>query len=83
MLAGIKDILIISTPEDISKYEGLVGDGSSIGLKLFYKVQPAKGLSSGIYFRRTFIGDDDICRILEIMYSLVMDFKRLQNSIEM
>ena len=39
MLSGIKDILIISTPEDISNYESLLGDGSNIGLNLKYKVQ--------------------------------------------
>ena len=40
MLAGIRDILIISTPEDIPKYEDLLGDGSSIGLQFSYKIQP-------------------------------------------
>ena len=41
MLAGIRDILIISTPEDILKYEDLLGDGSSIGLQFSYKIQPS------------------------------------------
>ena len=41
MLAGIHNILIISTPEDTSKYEELLGDGSSIGLQLSYKIQPS------------------------------------------
>ena len=50
MLAGIKDILIISTPEDTSKYEDLLGDGSSIGLQLSYKVQPSPdGLAQAFF----------------------------------
>ena len=83
MLAGIKDILIISTPEDISKYEGLLGDGSSIGLKLFYKVQPApKGLAQAFILGESFIGDDDICLILgdNVFFGDGLP-KRLQNSI--
>ena len=66
MLAGIKDILIISTPEDISKYEDLLGDGSSIGLKLSYKIQPSPdGLAQAFILGESFIGeDDDVCLIL-------------------
>ena len=65
MLAGIKDILIISTPEDISKYEGLFKDGSSIGLKLSYKVQPSPdGLAQAFLIGESFIGSDNVCLIL-------------------
>tara|TARA_Y100001970_G_C14230053_1_gene858013 strand:- start:2277 stop:3158 length:882 start_codon:yes stop_codon:yes gene_type:complete len=65
MLAGIKNILIISTPNDISKYEDLFGDGASIGLELSYKVQPAPdGLAQAFLIGETFIGKDDVCLIL-------------------
>ena len=65
MLAGIKDILIISTPEDISKYEDLFNDGSSIGLKLSYKVQPSPdGLAQAFLIGESFIGSDNVCLIL-------------------
>tara|TARA_Y100000591_G_scaffold322271_1_gene338424 strand:- start:10082 stop:10963 length:882 start_codon:yes stop_codon:yes gene_type:complete len=65
MLAGIRDILIISTIEDLSKYEALLGDGSSIGLKLSYKVQPSPdGLAQAFILGESFIGDDNICLIL-------------------
>ena len=65
MLAGIKNILIISTPNDLSKYEDLFGDGASIGLKLSYKVQPAPdGLAQAFLLGEKFIGKDDVCLIL-------------------
>ena len=65
MLAGIRDILIISTIEDLSKYEALLGDGSSIGLKLSYKVQPSPdGIAQAFILGESFIGDDNICLIL-------------------
>ena len=65
MLAGIKDILIISTPEDISKYEDLFKDGSSIGLKLSYKVQLSPdGLAQAFLIGESFIGSDNVCLIL-------------------
>ena len=65
MLAGIKDILIISTPEDISKYEDLFKDGSSIGLKLSYKIQPSPdGLAQAFLIGESFIGSDNACLIL-------------------
>ncbi len=65
MLAGIKDILIISTPEDISKYEDLFKDGSSIGLKLSYKIQPSPdGLAQAFLIGESFIGSDNVCLIL-------------------
>tara|TARA_Y200000002_G_scaffold381211_1_gene394598 strand:+ start:136 stop:1017 length:882 start_codon:yes stop_codon:yes gene_type:complete len=65
MLAGIRDILIISTPEDISKYEDLLGDGTTIGLQLSYKVQPSPdGLAQAFLIGESFIGTDHVCLIL-------------------
>ncbi len=65
MLAGIKEILIISTPEDLPMYEALLGDGKNLGLELFYKVQPEpKGLAQAFIIGEDFIGDDSVCLIL-------------------
>ena len=65
MLSGIRDILIISTPEDISKYELLLGDGNNIGLNLKYKIQPnPNGLAEAFILGEEFIKDDDVCLVL-------------------
>ncbi|QKJ23786.1 glucose-1-phosphate thymidylyltransferase RfbA [Poseidonibacter lekithochrous] len=65
MLAGIKDILIISTPEDIGKFEELLGNGSDWGINLEYKVQPSPdGLAQAFILGEDFIGDDSVCLIL-------------------
>ena len=65
MLAGIREILIISTPEDTPKYESLLGDGSQLGMELSYKVQPSPdGLAQAFILGEEFIGDDDVCLIL-------------------
>ncbi len=65
MLSGIREILIITTPEDKLTYENLLGDGSSIGLQLSYKVQPSPdGLAQAFILGESFIGDDDVCLIL-------------------
>lgn len=65
MLAGIREILIISTPEDTPVYEKLLGDGSSLGLKFSYKVQDnPKGLADAFILGEDFIGDDSVCLIL-------------------
>ena len=65
MLAGIKEILIISTPEDLSKFENLLGDGSNIGIKLEYKVQPCPdGLAQTFIIGEEFIGDSNVALIL-------------------
>ena len=65
MLAGIIDVLIISTPEDLPNFEKLLGDGSEIGLKLSYKEQPSPdGLAQAFIIGAEFIGNDDVCLVL-------------------
>ncbi len=65
MLAGIREILIISTPEDIGSYEKLLGDGSPLGLKLSYKVQPSPdGLAQAFILGAEFIDGDECAMIL-------------------
>jgi glucose-1-phosphate thymidylyltransferase len=65
MLAGIKEILIITTPEDLSKFENLLGNGSNIGIKLEYKVQPSPdGLAQAFIIGEDFIRDDNVALIL-------------------
>ena len=65
MLAGIQEILIISTIEDLPYYEKLLGDGSDIGLKLSYKEQPSPdGLAQAFIIGEDFIGNDDVCLVL-------------------
>lgn len=65
MLAGIKDILIISTPQDIGKFEELLGDGSDWGINLEYKIQPSPdGLAQAFILGEEFIGNDSVCLIL-------------------
>ena len=65
MLAGIKDILIISTPRDLPNFEDLLGDGSDFGINLSYKVQPSPdGLAQAFLIGEEFIGDDSCAMVL-------------------
>ena len=65
MLAGIREILIISTPQDIGKFEDLLGDGSRWGISLSYKIQPSPdGLAQAFILGEEFIGNDSVCLIL-------------------
>ena len=65
MLAGIRDILIISTPQDIHLYENLFGDGTNIGLNISYAVQPSPdGLAQAFTIGEEFIGNDSVALIL-------------------
>tara|TARA_Y100000590_G_scaffold461792_1_gene624216 strand:+ start:407 stop:1276 length:870 start_codon:yes stop_codon:yes gene_type:complete len=87
MLAGIRDILIISTPNDIDKYEDLLGDGKRFGINLSYKIQDyPNGLAEAFIIGEDFIGSDDVCLILgdNIFYgeSLPRLLKRSLNEVE-
>jgi len=65
MLAGIREILIITTPEDQAGFIRLLGDGSQLGIKLSYKVQPTPdGLAQAFIIGEDFIGDDSVCLVL-------------------
>lgn len=80
MLAGIREVLIISTPDDIHAYERLLHDGSVLGMKISYIVQDKpKGLAEAFILGESFIGDDQVCLILgdNIFYGL--DLTKLLN----
>jgi len=82
MLAGIKDILIISTPEDLPNFEKLLGSGEDIGIQLSYKEQPSPdGLAQAFIIGEDFIGGDDVCLVLgdNIFYGYGFS-KTLQNA---
>ena len=65
MLAGITEVLIISTPHDLPQFESLLGDGVDIGMKFSYKVQPSPdGLAQAFILGEEFIADDDVCLVL-------------------
>lgn len=65
MLAGIKEILIISTPIDLPRFEYLLGDGTDIGMQFTYKEQPSPdGLAQAFIIGEEFIGNDDVCLVL-------------------
>jgi glucose-1-phosphate thymidylyltransferase len=84
MLAGIKDILIISTPRDISMFEELFGDGSDLGLKIQYAVQEhPNGLAEAFIIGEEFIGNDKVALVLgdNIFYGYGFS-ERLKNAVE-
>lgn len=65
MLAGIRDILIITTPEDQASFQRLLGDGSEMGIRFEYVVQPSPdGLAQAFILGEEFIGDDNVCLVL-------------------
>ncbi|WP_456460605.1 glucose-1-phosphate thymidylyltransferase RfbA [Lutibacter sp.] len=65
MLSGIKEVLIISTPQDLPNFKKLLGNGSALGMQFSYKEQPSPdGLAQAFILGEDFIGDDDVCLIL-------------------
>ncbi|MCV2450803.1 glucose-1-phosphate thymidylyltransferase RfbA [Acinetobacter johnsonii] len=65
MLAGIKDVLVITTPEDLSGFQRLLGDGCSLGLNISYEIQPSPdGLAQAFIIGEEFIGDSNVCLVL-------------------
>ena len=65
MLAGLREVLVISTPDDLPMFERLLGDGSSLGMKFSYKVQERPdGLAQAFVLGAEFIGEDDVCLVL-------------------
>ena len=75
IMAGIRDVLVITTPEDIGQYERLLGDGSHWGIKLQYKIQlEPKGLAEAFILGEDFIGEDSVCLILGDNIFYGMDF---------
>ncbi len=80
MLAGITEVLIISTPNDLPQFEALLGDGSDIGMTFSYKVQPSPdGLAQAFIIGEEFIGNDDVCLVLGDNIFYGHGFKRMLN----
>ena len=85
--AGIRDILIISTPEDLPSFKRLLGDGSDLGLNFFYKEQPSPdGLAQAFIIGEEFIGNNSVCLVLgdNIFYGYGLDnlLKKARNNVE-
>ena len=81
LLAGIREILIISTPEDTPIYKQLLGDGSRLGVNISYKVQPEpKGLAQAFILGEEFIGNDSVCLVLGDNIFYGKDFTRVLKS---
>ncbi len=77
MLAGIRDILIISTPQDIILYKNLLGDGNELGIHLEYEIQASPdGLAQAFIIGEDFIGNDNVCMILGDNIFYGFDFSR-------
>ncbi len=84
MLAGIKDVLIITTPEDQSSFQRLLGDGSDLGMSFDYVTQPSPdGLAQAFILGKDFVGDDDACLVLgdNIFYGHDLPYM-LKNAVE-
>lgn len=80
MLAGIREVLIISTPIDLPKFQKLLGDGSQLGMQFSYKVQEVpNGLAQAFVLGEEFIGDDEVCLVLGDNIFYGSDLTRLLN----
>ena len=80
LLAGIREIFIISTPDDIDSYKTLLGDGSRLGVEFHYKVQEKpRGLADAFILGEDFIGDDSVCLVLGDNVFYGQDLTRLLN----
>lgn len=78
LLAGIRDVLVISTPDDTPNYEKLLGDGSRLGIHIEYKVQDTpRGLADAFILGADFIGDDSVCLVLGDNVFYGKDFTRM------